>query len=82
MASGAGVVATMTEGAREIIDDEETGLLTPVGDAEALAKAIEKLLTDGSLRTSIGALARTRARTRFSLERMVDETEQVYLESN
>jgi glycosyltransferase involved in cell wall biosynthesis len=82
MASGAGVVATMTEGACEIIDDEETGLLTPIGDAEALARAIEKLLEDASLRTSIGALARTRARTRFSLERMVDETEQVYLESN
>ena len=82
MASGAGVVATMTEGAREIIDDEETGLLVDIANAEALAKAIQKLLEGAALRKSIGAHARTRARTRFSLERMVDETEQVYLEAN
>lgn len=81
MASGVGVVATATEGAREIIDDEETGLLAPVGDAEALSTAIQKLLGDAPLRASIGALALARARTRFSLERMVDQTEQVYLET-
>ncbi|MDT5121063.1 MAG: hypothetical protein QOC96_545 [Acidobacteriota bacterium] len=79
MAAGLPVVATATEGAREIID-EDAGTLVPVGDAEALAAAILRLLENPTERTRIGKLAQTSARTNFSLERMVDATEQVYFE--
>jgi len=81
MACGAAVVATATGGSRELIEDGVTGLLTPVGDAGALAAAVLRLLRDESLRASLGGRARRRARERWGIERMIDETERVYLEA-
>jgi L-malate glycosyltransferase len=81
MAAGLPVVATATEGAREIIEDAGSGLLVPVGDHQAMAASVLGLLNDGDERARIGALASRHARSRFSLERMVDATEQVYFET-
>jgi glycosyltransferase involved in cell wall biosynthesis len=81
MASGLSVVATATEGARESVEDGVSGLLVPVGDVEALAQAIARLLEDSHERERMGGRARTRAREHFSLEHMVAATEQVYRES-
>jgi glycosyltransferase involved in cell wall biosynthesis len=78
MAAGTPVIATMSEGAREIIDDNITGRLAPIGDREALAKAIGELLSDPAQRRSLSANALRVVRARFSLERMVVETEKVY----
>ncbi len=68
------VVATATEGAKEIIKDGETGLIVPIDDARALASAVAVLLRDEELRRALGARALEVARARFSLERMVTET--------
>lgn len=82
MAAGLPIVATATEGAQEIISREDaSGVLVPVGDVQELASAVLRLLGDAHERTRIGTLARATARTRFSLERMVDETEKEYLET-
>ncbi|HEY0006614.1 MAG TPA: glycosyltransferase family 4 protein [Pyrinomonadaceae bacterium] len=81
MASGLTVVATETEGAREIIEAGRTGLLVPVCDEQALARAILALLEDAAERKRLGAAARAAARERFSLERMVAATERIYLEA-
>ena len=78
MASRTAVVATETEGAREIIRAGETGLLTPVSNPERLAAAIQSLLNDEAGRLRIAAMAQADVAQRFSVERMVDETEQVY----
>ncbi|MFN2453197.1 MAG: glycosyltransferase [Pyrinomonadaceae bacterium] len=78
MASGLPVVATMSEGAREIIEDGATGKLVPVGDPQALAAAIDALLVDAPQRAELGERARLAALANFSLERMVDATERVY----
>lgn len=78
MVSGVAVVATMTAGAREIIEDNVTGKLVPVGDIEAMAGAIDSLLADELARETFGARAQHAARENFSLERMVDATERVY----
>jgi L-malate glycosyltransferase len=80
MASGVPVVASMSEGAREIIEDGITGRLVPLEDAEALAKAIAELLADESERKRLSLTALQMVDQRFSLERMVDATEQLYLE--
>ncbi|HWT04071.1 MAG TPA: glycosyltransferase family 4 protein [Pyrinomonadaceae bacterium] len=80
MAAGRAVVATATEGAREIIGHEETGLVVPVGDHEALAASVLRLLKNEGERGRLGERARTAARERFSLDRMVDATERVYKE--
>ncbi len=80
MASGVPVVATMTAGAREIIDADKTGLLVPIGDAEALAEAMCELLDDPKRRERLAANARQMVSERFSLDRMITKTEQVYRE--
>lgn len=80
MACGAAVVATATEGSREIIRDGANGLLVPVGDADALAAAVLRLLRDEPLRTRFREEARRDAHARFGLQRMIEETERVYAE--
>lgn len=78
VACGAAIVATATDGSREIVRDGVTGRLVPVGDAAALAEALIELLGDESERERLAAGALADARERFSLERMVTETEKVY----
>ena len=79
MAAGTPVVATATEGAREVVDDRATGLLVPIGDVGKIAEAIAKLLSDEQLRTHTGTRARQVAHQKLSLSRMVDQIEQIYL---
>ena len=80
-ACGVPVVATATVGAREIVSDGSTGLIVPIGDVSALASAVASLLRDEGLRRKLGSNALEVARDRFSLERMVTETERVYAEA-
>jgi glycosyltransferase involved in cell wall biosynthesis len=78
MACGKAVVATRAGGIPEIVADGETGLLTPVRDAPALAAAMIALLTDEPRRRAMGAAGRRRVVERFTAERMVRETVEVY----
>lgn len=78
MAAGVPVVATATGGAREIVEEDVTGKIVPIGDVEAMAGALLALLADETKRRRMGEQARARARSRFSLERMVAETEALY----
>lgn len=80
MAARTAVVATETEGALEIIPSEETGLLVPVGDVTALSGSIGALLSDVDRRNRLAVNAYNHVGEHFSLERMVDETEQIYRE--
>jgi glycosyltransferase involved in cell wall biosynthesis len=53
------IVATdCPTGPREILDNGKAGLLTPVGDAAALAEALHRVLTDDNLQASILAYAK------------------------
>jgi glycosyltransferase involved in cell wall biosynthesis len=78
MASRTAVVATETEGARELIQLGETGLLVPVGDFNKLADAVVLLLKDKDSRARLGTNAQRTASTNFSVERMITETEEIY----
>jgi glycosyltransferase involved in cell wall biosynthesis len=49
MAAGVPVVATNVGGIPEIVKHEESALLVPPGDIDAMAAAMSKLLTDSSL---------------------------------
>ena len=62
MACGIPVISTRCpSGPDEIITNEVNGLLVPVGDMNALAKAILRLLEDESLRKRIAEAGRKRA---------------------
>src|SRR5262249_32675922 len=81
MAAGVPVIATVSEGAREIIADQETGRLVPIGHTQLIATAIIEMLNDEAERGRRGEDAGFAARRRFSVERMVDETERLYAEA-
>jgi glycosyltransferase involved in cell wall biosynthesis len=78
MASGVPVVATKSEGALEIIENDKSGKLVEVGDIESLAQTIIDLLTNPVEREQLAANARQRVCEKFSLEKMVEQTEVVY----
>jgi glycosyltransferase involved in cell wall biosynthesis len=81
MACGRPVIATdLPTGVRSVNPHGLTGLLVPPGDADALAAAIARLLSDERLRRTLGAAARQRAQLEFSAERMIRRTMQVYEE--
>ena len=79
MAAGAAVVATATEGAQEVIDDQKTGVLVPIGDVKRIAESVITLLSDRDKRSTIATQSVQSAATKFSLKRMVDEIEAIYL---
>ena len=56
--AGVPVVTTNATGAVDAIVDGETGLRIPVGDAGALASALDRLLGDAELRSTMGAAGR------------------------
>lgn len=78
MAAGSAVVATETEGAREVVEDQRTGILVPIGNVPRIAEAIAALLTEKEQRARISLRAKEAVVEKFSLQRMVDEIEAIY----
>jgi glycosyltransferase involved in cell wall biosynthesis len=78
MACGKPIVATTAGGMPEVVEDGATGLLVPPRDHQAMAAAIVKLLTSPDLRARMGAAGLARVRARFSVERMVQDTLEIY----
>jgi glycosyltransferase involved in cell wall biosynthesis len=78
MAYGKAVVATETEGAKEILGGK--GLLVPVKDPVKLAAGVVEMLRDSTRRAASGAALKLVAAERFSLTRMLDETVGLYNE--
>jgi glycosyltransferase involved in cell wall biosynthesis len=52
----------------------------PPADEQALADAMCELARDGASRSRMGSAGRARVRERFGLDRMIDETLDVYRE--
>ena len=80
-ASGRPIVATDVPGCREVVRHEWNGLLVPVRDSAALARAIDRLLRDAGERSRMGARGRERVEDAFSDRRVIGETLAVYAES-
>jgi glycosyltransferase involved in cell wall biosynthesis len=57
-----------------------TGLLVEPGDAGALAESIARLIENRELASDLGRAARQAIQDRYSVERMVRATEQLYLD--
>jgi glycosyltransferase involved in cell wall biosynthesis len=66
LAMGKGIVASRLGQVGEVIIDGENGLLVEPGDADGLARAIERLAVDGELRSQLGAAARKTAIERYT----------------
>lgn len=80
-AMGRAVVAADHGGARETLIEGETGLLTPPGDPDALARALERALSlTSAQREAIAARAMEHVRVNFSREHMCAQTLALYAE--
>ena len=78
MASGLPVVATRVGGNAEAVLHEQTGILVPAGDAEALAEALLRLLASPGERAAFGRAGRERVRLRYSPDALARGHEAVY----
>jgi rhamnosyl/mannosyltransferase len=82
MVCGRPVVSSdLPTGVRFVNQHGVTGLLVPPGDADALAEAVNRVLSDEALRTSLGEAARARVTREFSAEAMIERTLAVYDEA-
>ncbi len=79
MACALPVVATAVGGFLELVKDGENGFLVPVGDAEALAQALARLIKDRDLLRRIGAANRRVAEEKFDIADTVRNYEALYL---
>lgn len=77
-AAGLPVVSTSVGGIPEAVLHEETGLVVPPGDPEALAGALRRLLDEPGTRRAFGDAGRRHVRARFTVDAMLDRTESAY----
>jgi phosphatidyl-myo-inositol alpha-mannosyltransferase len=77
MLNGVPVVGSDLEPLRDLLGEEEAGLLFPVGDAASAATAIRRLSTDNALRTRLGANGRLRAQA-FGPRRIAGRFRELY----
>ena len=74
------LVTTDVPGCREVVTDGVNGLLVPVKDAPALARAMARLHDDPALRARLGAAARAKALAEFDERIVISRTMAVYRE--
>jgi glycosyltransferase involved in cell wall biosynthesis len=75
---GRAIVATDVPGCREIVRDNENGLLIPPHDPKSLASALKTLIGNAALRAKMGRYGRKIVETEFSEEIVVRQTMAVY----
>ena len=80
MANRTPIVATETEGAKELLRNNETGLLVPIKEPLKLAEALGSFLENTEKRQELARNAQIFAVERFSLRAMIEKTESLYQE--
>jgi len=74
MLTGLPVIATDIRGPREQVVPEQTGLLVPVRNTQALSAALNRLAADAPLRARMGQAGLDRARTEFNESHIIART--------
>lgn len=77
-AAGVPIVATGTEGVREIIEPGRTGTLVKTGDTEGLAEAISTALRDRSLPLQMAETLQREVTERFTWDSVVAQYDRLY----
>jgi glycosyltransferase involved in cell wall biosynthesis len=77
MAAGLPVIATNGGGVPEIVIDGVTGILVPMRDAQAMADAMARLLSDAGLRKTMGEAARAHVLHSFPIRRTAKAVENI-----
>ncbi len=79
-AAGRAIVTTDAPGCREVVGEGVNGLLVPVRDAHALARALKRLIDDAPLRRQMAARGRERAQAEFRSDQSIAATLGIYRE--
>ena len=72
------VIASRVGGLPEVVDDGETGFLSPVGDVDKMADDAVRLLTDRKFRRQMGRAARASAIERYSSHKVIPQYIEFY----
>jgi len=67
-------------GLGEAVSDGKSGFLFQNGDKEGLKKVLEKLILDENLRKQMGEFGRKYVKETFSIEKMIENTQNLYME--
>ncbi|MFH1509196.1 MAG: glycosyltransferase family 4 protein [bacterium] len=70
---GKPVVATAISGLKEVVKNNETGIVVPIDNVDEAYKALQRLTDDAELRDRFGQMGRKRVAERFSLEKMINK---------
>lgn len=75
---GIPAVATDIPGNRAVVTNGENGLLVPAGEAQAMAMAVVRVMTDHELRIRMGQAARARIAADFEIGRIAQRMQELY----
>ena len=78
MSHGVPVVATRIGGIPELVDHEKSGLLFPVGDVDALADCIVRIVEAPTFCRQLGETARIKAQSEFGEDRYLEKLLTIY----
>ena len=78
MAAGKPVIVAGSGGNSELISEGVDGFILPTGDAGTVADRVEWLLDNSAQSEALGDSGRAKIATRFSLEKLVDRTSEMY----
>lgn len=79
MAMGKAIVATPTDGTKEVIEDGKNGVVIPFEQPQVLADAIVRLKEDEALYKEYGQQARQVVARRFNAQRVSDAVAAIYM---
>jgi glycosyltransferase involved in cell wall biosynthesis len=80
LAAGKPVIAYDCDGAREVCIPNQSGFLVPPGDVTGLTERVLQLASDPVLREKLGSSGQQMVRKNFSVQRMVDDLHDLYLQ--
>ncbi len=81
MSAGLPIASTRAGGVPEILEDDVTGLMVPVGDPQALAEAVRRLLLSEDLRARLAAAAQHQVETAHTLQAYKRQLTGFYVET-
>ena len=73
------IVSTDAGGIPEIIQNQESGIVVPKGNADKLAEAIKTIIGNPNYASKLGRRAQLSCASEFNLQTMIEKTQQVYL---
>ena len=80
MAMRKAIIATPTDGTKEVLYHEKNGLIVPFNDIEAMVNAINRFFSDRQMKAICAKTARLYVEERFNAKRVADVVMSVYLD--